>query len=324
MFLRRRLRAGGELEHEDRDEIAASLEVYEGAVDPEAGPRRGRDLEQVDAEILDDRHAFVGRPGGVGVEQHLGVGDVRDRLVHGLPRQSGRIRVILSPLSMLAIFGWPVELRVGPGRLRTMVASRSRSAGEAMTRQMLRHWQEAVPNDRLAHLVKHAARGLAQALQMRLTEHSVSYGHWTFLRILWEAEGLTQRQLSDEAGVMEPTTFSALNAMEKLGYVARRPSPTNRKEVHVYLTPKGRALKTKLVPSAEEVNAVALRRVDPGDVAATRRTLLALIANLAADETESLALRRRIPSTRELSRLLSGSRARARKTLPRRRVHAGR
>ena len=205
-----------------------------------------------------------------------------------------------------------------------MVANRSRSAGEAVTRQMLRHWQEAVPNDRLAHLVKHAARGLARALQMRLTEHSVSYGHWTFLRILWEAEGLTQRQLSDEAGVMEPTTFSALNAMEKLGYVARRPSPTNRKEVHVYLTPKGRALKTKLVPSAEEVNAVALRRVDPGDVAATRRTLLALIANLAADETESLALRRRIQSTRELSRLLSGSRARARKTLPRRRVHAGR
>ena len=205
-----------------------------------------------------------------------------------------------------------------------MVANRSRSAGEAVTRQMLRHWQEAVPNDRLAHLVKHAARGLARALQMRLTEHSVSYGHWTFLRILWEAEGLTQRQLSDKAGVMEPTTFSALNAMEKLGYVARRPSPTNRKEVHVYLTPKGRALKTKLVPSAEEVNAVALRRVDPGDVAATRRTLLALIANLAADETESLALRRRIPSTRELSRLLSGSRARARKTLPRRRVHAGR
>jgi DNA-binding MarR family transcriptional regulator len=205
-----------------------------------------------------------------------------------------------------------------------MVANRSRSAGEAVTRQMLRHWQEAVPNDRLAHLVKHAARGLARALQMRLTEHAVSYGHWTFLRILWEAEGLTQRQLSDEAGVMEPTTFSALNAMEKLGYVTRRPSPTSRKEVHVYLTAKGRALKTKLVPLAEEVNAVALGRVDPGDIAATRRTLLALIANLAADEAESLTQRRRIPSTRELARLLSGSRARTRKSPPRRRTRAGR
>jgi MarR family transcriptional regulator, organic hydroperoxide resistance regulator len=204
-----------------------------------------------------------------------------------------------------------------------MVANRSHSADEPMTRQLLRHWQEAVPNDRLAHLVKHAARGLARALQMRLTEHSVSYGHWTFLRILWESEGLTQRQLSGEAGVMEPTTFSALNAMERLGYVVRRPSPKSRKEVHVYLTLKGRALKTKLVPLAEEVNAVALRDIDPRDIAATRRTLLALIANLAADETESLRLRRRIPSTRELSRLLNGSRPRARKSLPRRRVRAG-
>ena len=195
--------------------------------------------------------------------------------------------------------------------------SRSRIAGEPATREILRHWQEAVPNDRLAHLVKHAARGLARALQMRLTEHAVSYGHWTFLRVLWESEGITQRQLSDQAGVMEPTTFSALNAMEKRGYVVRRPNPKSRKEVLVYLTAKGRALKRKLVPLAEEVNEVALQGVAAGDVAAARRTLLALIANLAADETASLAPHRRIPSTRELSRLLSGSDARGRESRPR-------
>jgi DNA-binding MarR family transcriptional regulator len=199
-----------------------------------------------------------------------------------------------------------------------------RAAGEPATREILRHWHDAVPNDRLAHLVKHAARALARALQMRLTEYSVSYGHWAFLRILWESEGLSQRQLSDQAGVMEPTTFAALNAMEKLGYVARRPSPRNRKEVHVYLTPKGRALKTKLVPLAEEVNAVALRGVATADVAATRRTLLALVANLAADEVASLTTRRRIPSTRELSRLLNEAGPRVRKSAPRARVTSAR
>jgi MarR family transcriptional regulator, organic hydroperoxide resistance regulator len=155
--------------------------------------------------------------------------------------------------------------------------SRPRTTAEPATREILRHWQEAVPNDRLAHLVKHAARGLARALQMRLT------------------------------GVMEPTTFSALNAMEKLGYVTRRPNPKSRKEVQVFLTPKGRALKGKLVPLAEEVNEVALRGVAAADVVATRRALLALVANLAADEAASLTPRRRIPSTRELSQLLTGS-----------------
>jgi DNA-binding MarR family transcriptional regulator len=165
-------------------------------------------------------------------------------------------------------------------------------------------------------MVKHAARALARALQMRLTAHAVSYGHWTFLRVLWESEGLTQRQLSAQAGVMEPTTFSALNAMEKLGYVMRRPNPKTRKEIQIYLTPKGRALKSKLVPLAEEANAIALRNVADADIAATRRTLLALIANLAADEEALPAAQRRIPSTRELSRLLDGAAGRRKDSPP--------
>src|SRR2546421_8782780 len=129
------------------------------------------------------------------------------------------------------------------------------------TQTILRHWREAVPNDRLAHLVKDATRALLRALQRRLAAHSVSLGHWTFLRILWERHGLTQRELSDEAGVMEPTTSSALKAMEKLGYVTRRQQGGNRKKVFIRLTPKGRLLKQRLVPLAEEVNQVAVRGV---------------------------------------------------------------
>ena len=74
--------------------------------------------------------------------------------------------------------------------------TRRRQSG---TESILKHWREAVPDDRLAHLVKDATRALLRALQMRLTAHDVSLGHWTFLRILWEKDGLTQRELS-EAG----------------------------------------------------------------------------------------------------------------------------
>jgi DNA-binding MarR family transcriptional regulator len=169
--------------------------------------------------------------------------------------------------------------------------------------------KNATHEERFAHLVKLAARGLARALQMRLTEHSVSYGHGTFLRILWDEEGLTQRELSARAGVMEPTTFAALKAMAQRGYVTRRRNPQSRKEMQVLLTPQGRALQAKLVPLAEEVNDVALRGVGTADIAATRRTLLALINNLTADETAAPTPLRRIPSTRELSRL--GRRTRA-------------
>jgi DNA-binding MarR family transcriptional regulator len=169
--------------------------------------------------------------------------------------------------------------------------------------------RNATQEERFAHLVKLAGRGLARALQMRLTEHSVSYGHWTFLRILWDEEGITQRELSARAGVMEPTTFAALKAMAQRGYVTRRRNPQSRKEMQVLLTPQGRALQAKLVPLAEEINDVALRGVGAADIAATRRTLLALINNLAADEKAAPTLLRRIPSTRELSRLARRTRA---------------
>jgi MarR family transcriptional regulator, organic hydroperoxide resistance regulator len=172
------------------------------------------------------------------------------------------------------------------------------------TQAILRHWREAVPNDRLAHLVKDATRALVRALQMRLGEHGVSFGHWTFLRVLWESDGLTQRELSEQAGVMEPTTFSAVKAMERLGYVVRSRQSGDRKRVYVFLTAKGRGLRSKLVPLAEEVNRIAVRRVRAGEIARTRKLLFSIIENLARDEQGADM---RMPSTRELGRL-NGSR----------------
>ena len=76
-----------------------------------------------------------------------------------------------------------------------------KSEGRDVRQEILHHWREAAPNDRLAHLVRDAGRSCVRALQMRLEEHSVSFGHWTFLRILWQTDGLTQRELSLRAGV---------------------------------------------------------------------------------------------------------------------------
>jgi DNA-binding MarR family transcriptional regulator len=175
------------------------------------------------------------------------------------------------------------------------------------TRSILRHWRDAVPNDRFAHLVKDATRALVRALQVRLAEHKVSFGHWAFLRILWEKDGLTQSELSQQAGVMEPTTFAAVKAMERLGYVARRPAPDSRKKIHVFLTAKGKRLKSELVPLAEAVNNVALRGIGPADLRRTREILLTVIDNLADDEVRrSMPM----PSTRALARMrFRGNRA---------------
>ena len=85
-------------------------------------------------------------------------------------------------------------------------------------------------------------------------------------------------------GMREPTTVIALKSLERSGFVVRRKSDEDRRKVHVFLTAKGRALKRRLVPLAEEVNRVAVDGVPAGNLAVTRRTLLKLIANLARDD----------------------------------------
>ena len=152
------------------------------------------------------------------------------------------------------------------------------------TQNIIRHWREAVPDDRLAHLIRDTERAFRRALQNRLAAHGVPFGHWSFLRILWAQDGLTQKELSARAGVMEPTTFSAMKAMEALGYIVRKQLPTNKKNVYVYLSDEGRALKKKLVPMAEETNSVGTQGITADEVKTTRKVLLAMIENLAQDE----------------------------------------
>jgi DNA-binding MarR family transcriptional regulator len=148
---------------------------------------------------------------------------------------------------------------------------------------ILHHWREAVPNDRMAHLIRDTERAFRRALQLRLAAHGVPFGHWAFLRILWEADGLTQKELSQRAGVMEPTTFTAMKAMEAQGYITRNQIPTNKKNVYVHLTDAGRALKKELVPLAEETNEISVQGLAPKEIATARKVLLAMLVNLSEE-----------------------------------------
>lgn len=168
----------------------------------------------------------------------------------------------------------------------------SRDDSAATSLQGLRKWREAVPNDRMAHVVKDLLRTIQRAMQIRLSAHSVSIGQWVFLRILWERDGVTQRELSELAGVSEPTTYSALLSMEKMGYITRKKLPGNMRNLSVCLTAKGRALKAVLIPLAEQVNAVAIAGLSAAEVKQFRQTMLRMIANLEADELDDSGLAR--------------------------------
>lgn len=159
------------------------------------------------------------------------------------------------------------------------------SSGPSSNRLLVQYWQDIAPSDRLAHLVRDTARAYTRALQSRLAQHNIPFSHWQFLRILWRFDGLTQRELSERAGVMEPTTQVVISAMEQRGYVGRRQQAGNRKNKHVYLTVKGRALESVLVPLAQETNVLSQQGISEQDVQVTRQVLLRLLGNLAQEDS---------------------------------------
>src|SRR5690242_10161500 len=71
------LRGGGfsrwNVQYEHIGKIAAPLEVNRAAIDAVARPGRGRDIEQIDAEILRQRDAFLGEPVEIRVDAISGL-----------------------------------------------------------------------------------------------------------------------------------------------------------------------------------------------------------------------------------------------------------
>ncbi len=134
----------------------------------------------------------------------------------------------------------------------------------------------------LSHAAREVHRAFARALQNRISSHGVSMGQWYFLRALWDEDGLTQRELSQRVGMMEPTTVTALNNMERQDLVRRVRNPHDRRKVNIFLTPKGRALRTDILPCANEIAELATHGIAPGEIATAINVLRRVASNLAS------------------------------------------
>lgn len=139
---------------------------------------------------------------------------------------------------------------------------------------------EFQPQHSVGYLLRDTYRAFSKVLQARISAHGVSIGQWYFLRVLWEEDGLTQRELSQRVGMMEPTTVTALNGMEKRGYVKRVRNATDRRKVNIFLTEKGRALRARLLPHAAEVNRIASKNATTQDIEKIRSVLNNMKENL--------------------------------------------
>ncbi len=139
----------------------------------------------------------------------------------------------------------------------------------------------------VGYQVRATHRLLQRVLQLRIGPYGVTLGMWYFLRALWNEDGLTQRELSRRVGTMEPTTLSAILALEKRGFVRRARNARDRRKMHVHLTTKGCALRRDLIPLARDVVRIATRDLPAGEAKRLLATL-GRVQHSLADEIARL------------------------------------
>ena len=138
------------------------------------------------------------------------------------------------------------------------------------------------PTESVGHQVRWAHRALQRELEERLRPYGITTGMWHFLRALWEEDGLSQRELSDRVGTTEPTTVSALHAMEKRGLAVRVPNAIDRRKSNIFLTRPAKDLHDLLLREARAVNRTATAGIEAAEIRSLKSTLEKIRKNLLA------------------------------------------
>ncbi len=145
-----------------------------------------------------------------------------------------------------------------------------------------------VIEESLGYIVNYAARALSRELSQRLVAHGALKGQWAVLMFLWAQEGQTQRELSRQVAIEDATMVRTIDRMERDGLVRRERNPQDRRQIKIFLTEKGSALRDTLVPEAIAGNQSAMRGLSEDE----QRQLLDLLRRVIGALEETPAARK--------------------------------
>jgi MarR family transcriptional regulator, organic hydroperoxide resistance regulator len=135
----------------------------------------------------------------------------------------------------------------------------------------------------IGYAVRHTHKALSRRLAYELAQAGISFGHYYYLRALFEANGISQMELSERVGVDPTTVVTVVDTLERANVVERRKDPTDRRKALIYLTPKGRKLRRPLLAAIAAAQANALVGISAADIETFRRVALRVIDNLNND-----------------------------------------
>lgn len=131
--------------------------------------------------------------------------------------------------------------------------------------------------DLLGYNLRRAQVALFQDFAAATAEHDVTPGQFGVLVLIDATPGLNQTELGEAMGVDRSTVVAVIDRLQKRGVVERRAVPGDRRSHALHLTPQGRQLLARMVPTVRAHEARFAGHLSDAE----RRQLIDLLKKLA-------------------------------------------
>ncbi len=122
-----------------------------------------------------------------------------------------------------------------------------------------------IMDESLGFIISRTAVSMKKKFAKRLKQYDLTPEQWSLLNRLGEQDGVTQKDLSERTYKDQPNTTRILDKLEKKKMVRRADCPEDRRAFIIFLTDKGKEMRTKIIPITMQLNedaAMGLKKQD--------------------------------------------------------------
>src|SRR5450755_1439855 len=104
-------------------------------------------------------------------------------------------------------------------------------------------------------MMLHAREHVIAHFRPVLKANGITEQQWRIVRLLLDTDSLEPHEIGELCRLSSPSLAGVLSRMEQVGLVRRRRLPEDQRRMHVSLTPRSRALASRMSPRIEAVYA---------------------------------------------------------------------
>jgi MarR family transcriptional regulator, organic hydroperoxide resistance regulator len=138
----------------------------------------------------------------------------------------------------------------------------------------------------LDFLIRDTRLLLTNQIESRIAQQGIPLRIWFPLRILYQNEGITQRELGRMLGYGDAHAGVIVRVMQRRRLVSRRTSRVDKRRIDLYLTPAGTKMARQSLRLMRTINAQIISGFNDAEVRALKALLLRARENLKASSCE--------------------------------------